>query len=152
MYACDCPHQNVRRVLGLACWKEWNGDWLLLGWNVSAATSVLLPLLMLTISRLVHWDADNADGDDNDNNDNHAIPWWWLRRGSADPADRGTGSLIFVYVYSMGLFGILTLYGNYVLRRGTLYGPLQGEPCFFGVSRACVHLPVGPYSRTLSFY
>jgi hypothetical protein len=160
MYACDCAHQNVRRLLGsFASWKEWNGDWFLLGWNVSAASTVLLPLLMLTISRLVHWDADNdnGSGDNNDNNgggswwhwgnnnnnnsyngqqqeegsNDNAIPWWWFRRGSADPADRGKGGLIFVYVYSLLLFAILTLYGNFVLGRGSVYGPLQGEFCLF---------------------
>lgn len=152
MYAWDCINQNVRMLL------ELGSDWFVLGWNVSAATTVLLPLLMLTISRLVHWDADNGNGDndngdDNNNNNNNnsgswwhwgnsnnngqveegsndnAIPWWWFggRHGSVDSADRAKGSLIFVYIYSMGLFVILTLYGSFVLRRGSEYGPLQGE-------------------------
>ncbi|CAB9506063.1 expressed unknown protein [Seminavis robusta] len=141
-------------MLGLPSFSELKGNSFLLGWNVGAAATVLLPLLILTISRHTHYNANGNNNDDGGNGDgyrnswwrwgnrcdgdgnceqgsNDQTPWWWFGGGSRDPEDEGKGSLIFVYVYATALFVALTLYGNFVFRRNSDFGALQGALLMF---------------------
>ena len=148
--------------MGIPSWNELKANSFLLSWNASAIGTVLLPLLIMTVSRLVHSNAEEGSGDNNNDNNqdnvgfwyrwfhrndnnqdgeqeqgdqeqDNEIPWWWWggRNGSVDPEMEGKGSLIFVYMYTLGLFIFLTLYGNYVFRRGSDYGPFQGAMIMF---------------------
>jgi len=135
--------------------QEMRADPVLLGWNVSAAVSLLWPLFMLTIARIAYvgenddnndnnnydengnrrrwwqWGSGNNNNDDGNNNDQRSgdeIPWWYFWGGErrGEPESEGRGALIFVYLWSSLLFVGLVLYGNYVFRRNNEFEGLQG--------------------------
>jgi hypothetical protein len=142
-------------------------DPVLLGWNVSGAISLFLPLFIMVVARCVNVDEDGEGNNDNNNNNNNnndnennnghwwnrwynnrnngeggdgdgeqgsgdRTPWWWWGgREEGEPEDEGKGALVFVYIWMWFLFASLVLYGNFVFRRGSDYGGLQGALIMF---------------------
>ena len=132
-------------------WHLVKEDPLWLGWNIGAAVSFVVPLMIMTIARLVGGEGeeeqDNNDQDDayyNNDNNNHwwnrwynnnnnnnnnqeennsqDVPWWWFwgQEGGGSPDAARKGSLILAYVWSIGVFVALVVYGNYVFRKQLL--------------------------------
>lgn len=147
-------------------------DPLLIGWNGSALTSLLLPLIIMVIARCVNVREDDENGNNNDDNNNDGsnrswwkfwggnnnnnnedngggsqdanIPWWWFSGRERDPEDEGRGALIFVYIWSWLLFLSLVLYGNIVFQRGSDFEGLQGALIMFAnLAFMCLVLVAG---------
>ena len=102
---------------------------LLISWNIAALATVLLPLFMFMIARLVNRNGEQNEG--NQGAEEEQRSWWdrlWWWGGNDDNvADDdgprwwwyfwwwGTGALAFVYIWSLLFFGFLVWGGNQVL-------------------------------------
>ncbi|CAB9506263.1 expressed unknown protein [Seminavis robusta] len=134
-------------MFGIPSSSELKSDSFLMGWNVAAAATVLLPLLIMTVARSTHVGEGGGDNDNNNNNNNNnnangnwwggnneqgsgdQTPWWWFGGNGAsgdEEEPQGRGSVIFVYVYATALFLAMILHGNFVLGRNADFGALQG--------------------------
>lgn len=113
---------------------SFSGDPLSTGWNLGAAATVILPLLMYTIAALVHRNKDEHGGD----NENNGWSRWW-QQNDRRPEDEGSGALIFCYFWMLLQFGLLWWYGDLVFRRDAQILPLLTALitfcglCFMGV-------------------
>jgi hypothetical protein len=91
------------------CWKQEEsegGSTVLKSWNISAVATVVLPLFIFMIARLVN----------RDNNGGRRRLWWWGGEGQPE-GEGGSGALFFVYIWSLLLFAYLVWYGNRVLSK-----------------------------------
>lgn len=109
------------------------------GWIGGAAASVVLPLILLGISRIQHQRGSssrsqqnsNYDDDDSLNEGNSVVPWWYIIIGSSrtraqqgDATVDGESSspptiLIAAYLWSLLVFIGIAYYGYMALRNNT---------------------------------
>jgi len=101
-----------------------------IGWNVTAAFAVLLPLFMFMVSRVVFnrrqmefYDNGDDEGEDNNEDDDDGAEdgddgegrMLWSSWNDPDYDGPGKGVIIFVYLWSLLMFLGLVWYGNGVL-------------------------------------
>ena len=129
-----------------------------LAWNIGAAHAVLLPFLLWFVAFLVKGGDDreeeeeegqsswwswgnnnNDDGDDDGNNNNggndeNSGGWWfWGNNGEEMRREdqQGRGAIVFVYLWSLLVFGLLVWYGNVVFRKNAHPLPLLSAMVVF---------------------
>ena len=77
-------------------------DYFIVGWNVGAVVSVILPLAMWLIACIGHTSENN-----NDNNSDGSNQW----------NNKNMNGLLFGYGWSLLVFSLIVWYGNVVFRK-----------------------------------
>lgn len=78
-------------------------------WNVAAGATVLLPLLVLMFASIFSGEGGGGGG----GGEGGFWNWSWFRNEGAQ--EENGGPLVFVYLWSLVLFGVLVWFGNRVL-------------------------------------
>ena len=99
-------------------------DKYLMAWNVTAAATVIIPLVFFGVGKLIvsiNGNTNSNYGNDDDGVQGQMRQWWqqaynWAD-GNADDGSMGKGSLIFVYVWSLILFIGLVWRGNIIISK-----------------------------------
>ena len=77
-------------------------DYFVVGWNVGAVLSVILPFVLWLVACIIHT-SDNK----NNNNGDGSNQWW----------NSKNNGILFGYCWSLLLFGLIVWYGNVVFRK-----------------------------------
>ena len=81
-------------------------DYFVVGWNVGAVVSVILPFVLWLVASIIHTNDTNKNNNNGDGS-NQSSPWW----------NSKNNGILFGYCWSLLLFGLIVWYGNVVFRK-----------------------------------
>lgn len=130
--------------------KDILADPLLQWWNIGAVVSFLLPLMIMSISRLsnraegnnnnnynFYYNYNNNQGGDGDGDgggegeDDQMQEYWWRNQRNEEIEGRGKAAITITYLWVLVMFIALILYGNIVLKRNSEFVVLQATIVMF---------------------
>jgi preprotein translocase subunit SecG len=105
-------------------WRAWYG---------AGTATVLIPLLVFAVGRLSHSAENNSNTDNNSNchwyqwicsvkeqrqASGSSVPWWWLGGQVSNNNGQPRPVLIFIYIWSLILFGAILYFGSAAITSG----------------------------------